>query len=73
MINPLKHFGIKTQFIRGDTKSYSNKCTICGNTTGNYEHCPDCKEQEALIAKNPNSTESKFFKRELDKKARQND
>jgi uncharacterized Zn finger protein len=29
----LKHFGIKTRMIRGDTKSYNKKCLKCGEKT----------------------------------------
>jgi len=69
-MNPLKHFGIKTQFIRGDTKSYNNNnaCNICGTSAGDFENCRDCRAQLNLIEKNPNSVESKFYKKELDAK-----
>ena len=29
-MNPLKHFGVSTEFIRGDTKSYNMRCPECG-------------------------------------------
>lgn len=63
---------INAKDIVHDMISRDNKCTICGLTTGNMPECPNCRAQLSLIAKNPNSAESKFYKRELDRKRKQN-
>lgn len=57
-MNPLKHFGIQKQFIRGDTKSYNMwidknsgkkkmNCTTCGAETeyNKSTKCYKCEEQ----------------------------
>jgi len=42
-MNPLKHFGVNTEFIRGDTTSYNARvtCKRCGGNLSIEERSPD--------------------------------
>ena len=43
-MNPLEHFGIKKQFIRGDTTSYNMRCPECGkHLTEDDAYGHDCE------------------------------
>jgi mannose-6-phosphate isomerase-like protein (cupin superfamily) len=65
MNNPLIHFGIKKEFIRGDTNSYNDydKCSGCGQTSnnkylrniGNKKYCPDCYNEVSAMRKDKSS------------------
>ena len=43
-MNPLKHFGIKSKFIRSDTKSYNKRDPDDKSFNTPFNHCEDCDE-----------------------------